>query len=166
MPRLVYKISSELTSLIVRRDWPDWPEPAPEKDDRSAPSFILPAPPTENDLENACGNGRTDEPDAADADVFIMAAVAADESTGGVAVCGRPAAAAAEVFPAFPFGVEVVINRQLALAEDELRRGSDTKNSNSWLSQHFTYSPHSLYNLHVDGDNTFSKIYATAQNQT
>ena len=133
------KTRSKLTSLIVSRDWPDWPEPAPEKDDRSALSLILPAPPTENDLENACGNGRTEEPDAADADVFIMAAVEADESTGGVAVCARPAAAAAAL-PAFPFGVEVVINRQLALAEDELRRGSDTKNSNSWLSQHFTYS--------------------------
>lgn len=129
-----------LTSLIVRSDCPDWPPPddpdAPENEyPRWSLSLMLPAPPTEKDLEK----GLKVVP--ADADVFIMAAVEAVE----VSAAGGGGVTRLLLFP-FPLGVDVVINRQLALADEaELRSGRDTigedKNADchteSWLKNSY-----------------------------
>ena len=101
---------------------------------------MLPAPPTEKDLEKvkppdgpppppAGFRNSPDDPEPAPAEpeVFSMAAVAAVDlcpTTGGVRVASRLHALPLD--GVLPLGVDVVISRQLALAEDELRRGSDT----------------------------------------
>ena len=84
---------------------------------------MLPAPPTENDFEKAWCRLKAGVLPEHEADVLSMAAVEVEDSCG---VLPPPVSWPVLGVP-FPLGVEVVINRQLALADDpELRSGRDT----------------------------------------